>query len=119
MNEDEQTPSVDSSSKQSMVIVWLGCFISLTGFYWITRPLMLRLQIWWAELLIYSIVPISVTFILLYRSCWHSELSGWARTYYVLALSCVILAVELIFIGIMLCMIVFGVGAFSNGSGPG
>ena len=118
MNEDEQTPSVDSS-EQSIVIVWLGCFISLTAFYWITRPLVSRLQVWWAELLIYSIVPISVTFILLYRICWRKELSGWARTCCVLALSCIILAVELIFIGIMLCIIMFGVGAFSNGSGPG
>jgi hypothetical protein len=118
MNEDEQTPSLDPSSEQSMVIVSLGCFISLTGFYWITRPLVLRLQIWWAELLIYSIVPISVTFILLYRSCWHSELLGWARTSCVLALSCIILAIELIIIGIIICIIIFCVNAVSGGFHP-
>jgi hypothetical protein len=66
-----------------------------------------------------SIVPISVTFILLYRSCWHSELSGWARTCCVLALSCITLAIELIVIGIMLCIAVFCVNALSVTRDPG
>jgi hypothetical protein len=119
MSEDEQTPSVDSSSEQSIVIASLGCFISLAAFYWITRPLVLRLQVWWAELLIYSIVPILVTFTLLYRSCWHGELSGWARTCCVLALCCITLTIELIIIGIMLCIAVFCVNALSVTRDPG
>src|SRR5471030_986305 len=72
----------------------LACFFSLLGIYLITRPAVTLLgKIWWAELLVYAIIliiPLSLTFIILYRSEWHPKITGAARTCSLLLLSCFI-----------------------------
>jgi len=92
-------------------------------FYWVAKREVSQLQVWWAELLAYAIVPIAVTFVVLYRSCWHREITGAARTGSVLLLSCTILVGELIAMGILLCVAVlvmcvcaFGVNAVTGGN---
>ena len=55
---------------------------------WVARPMVEKLEVDWAVLLIDMLVPISVTFVSLYRSCWHPEITGAARTVSLLLLSC-------------------------------
>src|ERR1017187_1857993 len=121
MNENEQTPEVQSSSQRAMVIASSVCFASSFCFYWAARPAVSELQVWWMESLVYAIIPISVTFIVLYRSYWHREITGAARTCSLLLLSCIILAGEVIATVIILCMVVvffcliaFGMNAFNG-----
>ena len=115
MDDNEQT-SVQSPSEQAIVIASICCYVSLIFFYWVAKRVVVRLEVRWIELLVYAIIPITVTFIILYRSCWHREITGAARTCSLLLLSCVILGGELIAIGFMLCMVLFGLNAITGGN---
>jgi hypothetical protein len=110
MNESEQIPEVQSFSKRAIIIASSVCFASSICFYWIARPAVSQLQVLWMELLVYAIIPISVTFIVLYRSYWHREITGVARTCSLLLLSCIILAGEIIAIVILLCLLAIFIG---------
>jgi hypothetical protein len=72
----------------------------------------------WAKFLVYAIVQISVTFIILYRSCWHSEITGAARTFVLFLLSWIILVGVSLAIGVMLCLAWFCLNAVSGGFHP-
>ncbi|HEY3762222.1 MAG TPA: hypothetical protein VGN23_10800 [Verrucomicrobiae bacterium] len=89
----------------------LACLISALGFYAAAHFFISRLQVWWMEALIYTLVPASATFIVLYRSCWHKEITGAARTFRLLLLSCAITGGEAIAVSaaavLMLCMALF------------
>ena len=100
----EQAPEVQSPLRRAIVIAFIASFVSLILFYCVARPAVSQLQVWWVELLVYAFIPIAVTFIILYRSCWHREITGAARTCSLLLLSSVILGSELIAVGAMLCM---------------
>jgi hypothetical protein len=104
MDDNEQTPEVQSPLQRVIVIASIACFASLMFFYWVGKPAIELLEVRWIELLVYSVIPISVTFTILYRSCWHREITGAARTCCLLLLSGIILGGELIAIGIMLCL---------------
>jgi hypothetical protein len=86
VNGNEQIPEEQSSI---IVIVSIVCCFSLVLFYWLARPLVQKLQVGWIEFVAYSIIPTSVTFIILYRSNWHQEITGVARTCCLFLLSCV------------------------------
>jgi hypothetical protein len=119
MDDNEQTPEVQSPSQQAIVIASIACFVSLLFFYWVARHAVELLEVRWIEWLFYSIVPISVTFIILYRSCWHPEITGAARTCSLLLLSCIILGGVLVASGFMFCISLFCVNALSVTTDPG
>jgi hypothetical protein len=116
MNDNEQTSQDQTPSQQVFVIASIACFVSLMIIYWVASPAVKLLEVRWVELLAYAIIPLSVTFIILYRSCWHREITGAARTCSLLLLSCVILSCEFIAIGIMLCIGLFCFNAISGGN---
>jgi hypothetical protein len=91
MDDDEQTPEVQSPLQRTFVMASIACFASLTVFYWGARRAVELIEVRWVEWLVYAVIPISVTFIILYRSCWHREITGAARTCSLLLLSCIIL----------------------------
>jgi uncharacterized RDD family membrane protein YckC len=104
MDENEQTPEVQSPLQRDILIASIASLVSLAIIYFAARPVVSLLQVWWMELLVYAIIPISVAFILLYRSCWHREITGAARTCSLLVISCIILGGDLIAIGALFCM---------------
>jgi hypothetical protein len=116
MDDNEQTAEVLSPSQRSLVVASIACFVSLTFLCWVARPAVELLQVRWIELLVYAIIPITVTFIMLYRSCWHREITGAARTCSLLLLSCLILGGELIAAGFMFCLALLCFGAISGGN---
>jgi hypothetical protein len=116
MNDNEPTPEVRAPWQRAVVVASSACFLSLVSFYWIARPAVERLEVRWAEWLVYALIPIMVTFILLYRSCWHREITGAARTGFLLLLSCIILGSEVIAMGFMFCLAVFCLNAMTGGN---
>jgi hypothetical protein len=86
--------------------------------YCVERPLVAPIEDRWAEFLFYAPLPMAVTFIVLYRSCWHWEIKGVARTCVLLLLSWSILVGELFAIGVMLCVGWFCLNAVSGGFHP-
>jgi hypothetical protein len=115
-NDQIPEPEAQPPLQRAMVMASLACFVSLTIFYWVARPAVELLEVRWFELLVYALIPMAVTFIILYRSCWHREITGAARTCSVLFLSCFILSSELIAIGFMVCLAMFGLNAITGGN---
>jgi hypothetical protein len=116
MSDNEQTPPDESPLQRVFAIASIACFASLMFIYWVASPAVKLLEVRWVELLVYAIIPLSVTFIILYRSCWHREITGAARTCFLLLLSCAILSCEFVAIGIMLCIVLFGFNAITGGN---
>jgi len=116
MNDDEQAAGIQSPVQRDMVIASIACFVSLLVFYSVARPAVELLEVFWEELLAYAVIPIAVTFIILYRSCWHREIVGAARTGCLLLVSSGILAGVLFAIGVMLSLLWFCFNAVSGGN---
>jgi hypothetical protein len=83
MDDDEQTPEVQSPAEQAVIGASIVCFISLIIMYCIAELALQGLGLFWAEFLPYGIIPISATFLCLYRSCWHPEITGAALIFFV------------------------------------
>jgi hypothetical protein len=110
LNESEPPSEVQSP----IVIAWFVCFVCFVFIIWAARPAVRLLGIWWIELSIYVLIPITATFIVLYRSCWHREITGVARTCSLLPLSCAIFGSVLFAIGLSVaigCFFVIALGS--------
>jgi hypothetical protein len=110
MSNDEQPPVVDSP----FGIAIFACIVSSIFIYWVARPVVARLEVWWADLLVYSLVPITAAFFILYRSCWHQEMAIAKRMLYLILLSCTIFGGALIFMGVILFALCAILDGFSN-----
>lgn len=83
----------------------LACLFCVPVIYLATRPVVwLTHEQWIAWLLmgLFVLVPLSVTFIVLYRGGWHEERPKWKRILSTIFSSCVILGVDLIAVGALL-----------------
>lgn len=94
MNPDEQS----AENQPPVGLASLACLACLAIIYLAARPFVVRLDVWWAEWLVYSLVPIAVTFVILYRSCWHRERAAVARTLSLFFFSCYIFGMDLLLI---------------------
>jgi hypothetical protein len=80
------------------LIAGLACLMCLPIIYLATRPVIWWLHVsWigWPLLALFTILPLSVTFIILYCSAWHQEWSRIRRIVSVVLSSCVIFGVDL------------------------
>jgi len=116
MDNDEQPKEVLSPSQRIIVFASIACFVSLTFFCWVARPAVELLKVRWAELSLYALIPISVTFFVLYRSCWHREIAGVVRACSLLLIACVILGAELFATGFLFYLAVFCFNGISGGN---
>lgn len=119
MSNGERLSEIQSPLQRDMVIASIACFVSLLAIYSVARPAVELLEIFWEELLAYAVIPISVTFIILYRSCWHREIIGLARTCSLLLLSSLILFGVMLAIGVLLCVLWFCLNALTVTRDPG
>ena len=111
LSDNEQPRQVQSP----VGVCSMACFVSLAFIYFAARPLVSRLQVWWAELLVYALIPTVLTFILLYRSSWHREITGAARTLSLALLSSVILGGVLIADTIFIILLALVYSTFIDG----
>lgn len=116
MDQDQSYAGVQSPMQRAVVFASFACFISFVSFYCVARPAVELLGVYWAEWLIYAVIPIAVTFFIMYRSCWHPEITRAARAGAVFLLSGVILISVLIATGFMLGLIWFCVNAVVGGN---
>jgi len=76
MNQDDPPAEV----KLPVGVAALACCVGFALVYWTARPVTALVHAWWAKLLVYSLPPLAVTFVILYRSNWHREMARAART---------------------------------------
>ena len=126
MDEIEPSPEVQSPLQRVIAVASTASFVSLIFSFVAARWAVSQLQGWWVQLLAYAIVPVSVAFIILYRSCWHREIKGGARTCSLLLVSCAILAGDVVAVGVVICaavvficLIAFFVMSLRVTGGPG
>jgi hypothetical protein len=115
MDDDEQMPEIPPPA---IVVAFIASLISLMLVYWVARPAVERLEDGWVQLLVYAFVPMTTAFVILYRSDWHPEITGVARTCSLLLLSGIIFIGVLIACGVMLCIGLFYCVGLSNNQGP-
>jgi hypothetical protein len=111
LNHSHQPPETQSPFKAS-------AFVSLLSFafiFWLDGEVVSLLRVWWAELLVYALVPILLSFIILYRSSWHQEMAQGGRTALLAVLSCLILPGALIATGIALALVVLVYSCYFDG----
>ncbi|HEY1663985.1 MAG TPA: hypothetical protein VGI03_16320 [Verrucomicrobiae bacterium] len=124
---EESGPNPEVRIPRAIRLGLLTCCASALGSYEVSHIWVSRLQVWWMEGLGYALLPLSMTFIVLYRSCWRREITGAPRVSYLLLYSCIILgseilatmlAVVLIFGAVLLCLslVAFCANAFSGGN---
>jgi hypothetical protein len=80
----------------------LGCLLCVPIIYMATRPVIWLLHSQWTVwplMSLFVLVPLSVTFIILYRSGWHEEQPRYWRIVSTLFSSCVIFGVDLLAVG--------------------
>jgi hypothetical protein len=114
--DNEPTSEIQAPLQQVIVIASIVCFVSWFTFYWFARPLMELLEVRWMEWMVYACIPVTVTFIYLHRSGWHLEITGVARTWSLLLLSCLIFGGEMIAAPILICLAAFCVNATTGGN---
>lgn len=76
----------------------LACLMCLPIIYLATRPVIWWLHVSWIEwplLALFTVLPLAVTFIILYLSTWHQEWPKIRRIASVALSSCVIFGVDL------------------------
>jgi hypothetical protein len=101
------TTDVRSPLQRTVVEAAMTSFAILVLLYWLARPAVELLDSRAAELLAYSILPVAVIFIFLYRSNWHREITGAARTCSLAVLSFFIFGCE-----IVVTLFLFGIAMF-------
>jgi hypothetical protein len=85
-------------SQPPIGVAGFACLVCLAVVYLATRPVVSWLDVWWARILIYSVIPISVAFFILYRSSWHQEWPRLRRILSMILSSCIIF-ICVLFIG--------------------
>jgi hypothetical protein len=93
----------------------LTCFGSIAIIFLVAQPAVRLLKADWAILLVDSVIPILVTFIALYRSCWHRDIAGAARILSLILLSCAIFGGTLIAFLIVVVMLFIAYSTFFVG----
>jgi hypothetical protein len=80
----------------------LACLFCVPVMYLATRPVVWLLHApWmaWPLIGLFIVVPLSVTFIILYHSGWHEESPKFPRILSIVLSSCVIFGVDLLAVG--------------------
>ena len=90
MNLTEQPAEVQSPAQRAGIIAALACLGCMVSLFSIGRPVVEWFRVWWAELLIYTLLPIALTFAILLGSCIHREMRKVARALFLLLFSLLI-----------------------------
>lgn len=109
-----------NENRPLFLIAGLVCLVCFPIIYLATRPLVWLHMVWpgWLLLALFTMVPLSVVFIILYYSTWHEERPKIRRVVSAVLSSCVIFGVDLcvvILLVIMGCLIA-GLGRSMGGN---
>lgn len=90
MSETEPSIEVQSRTQRAGIIAAFACLACSGYLFWVASPAVELLGVWWAELLVYTLIPIALTFTILHGSDFHREMARAARTSFLFLVSCLI-----------------------------
>lgn len=79
MNPTDPPTEAQTPAQRAEVIAAFACLASMICLFVVSRPVVDFLHVWWAELLLCTLLPIALAFTILYGSCVHRELGRVAR----------------------------------------
>ena len=109
MNANDQT----NGGTPPVVLATLGGLVSLPILHILTSPLgkVLNAHVaGWLFLGLFTVVPMSVAFLILYRSVWHREYSRSRRIASVLLSTCLVYCVDLMLAALLLLIACIMIG---------
>src|ERR1017187_10975369 len=83
----EQPTEVQSPAQRAGIIATFACFACMAYLFSVGEPVVEWLHVWWAGLLIYMLLPLALTFTILYGSCIHREMRSAVRALFLLLVS--------------------------------
>ena len=97
----EEPAEVQSPAQRAGIIAAFACFACLVYLFWVGEPVVEWLQVRWAGWLIYLLLPLALTFTLLYGSCIHREMRSAVRALFLLWVSVLIFGGACLALGVM------------------
>jgi len=111
---DQTEPSTEIQSRVSPggIIAPFACLACSAYLLCVVSPAVELLGVGWAELLVYTFIPIALTFTILHGSDIHREMTRVARASFLFLVSCLIFGGTFLFMGVLVfCACAFpGVG---------
>src|ERR1700722_10412730 len=87
-----------------LVLAGFACLAALPLIHLAILPVARFIHVQWAEWLVFTLIPASAAFTVLYFSSWHQEFSRARRIYSGIVSSCVIYCVDLLVAGVLIAM---------------
>ena len=115
MEQTEPSTKIQSTTQLGGVIAWFACLACTAYLLCVVSPAVESLGAPWAELLVYTLIPIGLTFTILHGSNIHREMTRTVRASYLFLISCLIFGGTFLFIGAL----VFCACAFPGGGRTG
>lgn len=112
MSITEPSNEIQSPVSPGGIVATLACLASSVYLLCVVSPAVELLGAWWAELMVYTLLPIALTFTILHGSDIHREMTSVTRTCFLLLASCLIFGGTFLFMGaLVFCACAFpGVG---------
>jgi len=79
MHQTEPITEVQTPAQRAEAIAAFACLVSLVCLFLVNQPVANFLQVWWAGLLLCTLLPIALAFAILYSSGIHREMGRAAR----------------------------------------
>lgn len=79
VNPTEPLTEVQTPAQRAEIMAAFACLTSLVSLFAISQPLVEFLKVWWVGGLLCLLLPIALTFTILYGSCVHREMGKLAR----------------------------------------
>ncbi|MEI8288308.1 MAG: hypothetical protein WCH99_02455 [Verrucomicrobiota bacterium] len=105
-NDNGQT----AASQPPIGIAGIASMICLAFIYAVANPVVNWLAVWWAGLLIYSVIPILVAFTVFYRSSWHREQPKSRRILSLILSACLVFCVSFIAVVLIVALVAMFTG---------
>lgn len=115
MSETEPAVEVQSPAQRAGIIAAGACLACSAYLFWVVSPAVELLGAWWAELLVYTLIPITLTYTILHGSKFHREMAGAVRTSFLFLVSCLIFSGTFLFMMVFTMVLVFCASAFPGG----
>jgi hypothetical protein len=112
MSETEPSIKVPSPTQWAGIIAWFACLACCAYLFRVVSPAVELLGVWWEELLVYTLIPLALTFTILHGSDFHREMTRAARASYLILVSCLMFGGSFLFMGVLVfCACAFpGIG---------
>ncbi|HYA79064.1 MAG TPA: hypothetical protein VED19_00980 [Candidatus Nitrosopolaris sp.] len=101
MDQIESSTEVQSPISLGGIIAPFACLTCMAYLFYVVSPAVELLGAGWAEMLVYTLIPIVLTFTILHGSDIHREMTRAGRAAFLFLVSCLIFGGTFLFLGVL------------------